>query len=104
MLRMACGRCGRLSCIVGREEEDKVEKTCNCCGTDRYEEKKIEYLYSHDGEYLIVPNTPVEVCENCGMVYYQASVLKEIERRFFAIREEVEQPDRYIQVSAKALA
>ena len=77
---------------------------CNFCGSDRYEERRIEYLYSYKGEYLLVPNTPVEVCLNCGMVYYDAAVLKEIERRFFAIHENVEQPDRYIRMPAKAYA
>jgi hypothetical protein len=38
------------------------------------------------------------------MVYYDAAVLKEIERRFFAIREKTEQPDRYIQIPQKAYA
>jgi YgiT-type zinc finger domain-containing protein len=77
---------------------------CNFCGSARYEERRIEYLYSYKGKYLLVPNTPVEVCLNCGMVYYDAAVLKEIERRFFAIHENVEQPDRYIRMPAKAYA
>ena len=51
---------------------------CSSCGSGRYEERRIEYLYSHKGKYLLVPNTPVEVCLNCGMVYYDAAVLKEI--------------------------
>jgi len=38
------------------------------------------------------------------MVYYDAVVLKEIERRFFAIQCEAEQPDRYIRVPTKAYA
>ena len=77
---------------------------CDFCDSDRYEERRIEYLYSYKGKYLLVPNTPVEVCLNCGMVYYDAAVLKEIERRFFAIHENVEQPDRYIRMPAKAYA
>jgi YgiT-type zinc finger domain-containing protein len=75
---------------------------CNFCGSDRYEERRIEYLYSYQGNYLLVPNTPVEVCLNCGMVYYDATVLKEIERRFFAIQHKTETPDRYIEIPAKA--
>jgi len=77
---------------------------CNFCASDRYEERRIEYLYSYKGKYLLVPNTPVEVCLNCGMVYYDAAVLKEIERRFFAIQRKDEKPDRYIEVPAKAYA
>ena len=71
---------------------------CNFCGSDRYEERRIEYLYSHKGHYLFVPNTPVEVCLNCGMVYYDAAVLKHIEQCFFAIHQKQQEPDRYIQM------
>jgi YgiT-type zinc finger domain-containing protein len=39
---------------------------CNFCGSDQYEERWIEYLYSHQGKYLLVPNTPVEICRNCS--------------------------------------
>ena len=77
---------------------------CNYCGSDRYEERRIEYLYSHKGQYLLVPNTPVEVCVECGMIYYDAAVLKEIEQRFFAIQSKTEQPDRYIEMPEKAFA
>lgn len=76
--------------------------TCNFCGSGQYEERKTEYLYSYAGKYLLVPNTPVEVCSNCGMVYYEATVLKEIERRFFAIDKKTEEPDRYIEIPEKA--
>lgn len=78
--------------------EQIKQKKCNFCGSEQFEERRIEYLYSYKGEYLLVPNTPVEVCTNCGMIYYDAAVLKEIERRFFAIRKNQEQPDRYIQM------
>ena len=77
---------------------------CSFCDSDRYEERRIEYLYSHKGKYLLVPNTPVEICLNCGMVYYDAAVLKEIERRFFAIQHKHEKPDRYIEMPAMAYA
>ncbi len=55
-------------------------------------------------QYLLVPNTPVEVCLQCGMLYYDAAVLKEIERRFFAIQRKAEPPDRHIEVPEKAYA
>ena len=38
------------------------------------------------------------------MVYYDAAVLEEIERPFFAIRRNVEKPDRYIEMPAMACA
>lgn len=80
-----------------------MKKTqCSFCGSDQCEERRIEYLYSHEGRYLLVPNTPVDVCLGCGMLYYDAAVLKEIERRFFAIQDKQEAPDRYIEMPAKA--
>lgn len=78
----------------------KKKVRCNFCGSDHCEERRIDYLYSHKGQYLLVPNTPVEVCLDCGMVYYDAAVLKEIERRFFAIQNKTKEPERYIQVPA----
>lgn len=74
------------------------------CGCDRYEERRIEYLYSHKGKYLLVSNTPVEVCLNCGMIYYDAVVLKEIEKHFFTIQKQDEKPDSYIEIPAKSYA
>ena len=81
-----------------------TKKRCTLCGSPHYEERRTDYLYSHKGHYLLVPNTPVEVCANCGMIYYSAAVLKEIERRFFAIQEKREIPERVIQVPTTRFA
>jgi len=35
---------------------------CNFCGSSNTEQRRIDYLYSHQGKYLLVPNTPVEIC------------------------------------------
>jgi len=78
------------------------EVRCNICGSDQFEERRTEYLYSHKGKYLLVPNTPVELCLHCGMIYYDAAVLQEIERSFFAIQNKMQAPDCYIKVPAKA--
>jgi YgiT-type zinc finger domain-containing protein len=71
---------------------------CNVCGCEIIEKSKTEYLYSYKGRYLLVPNTPVEVCLSCGMVYYSAKVLKEIESHFFAIENKTEEPDEYLAI------
>ncbi|XWK90774.1 MAG: YgiT-type zinc finger protein [Phormidium sp.] len=42
------------------------EIQCNTCGSNHYEKRRIDYLYSHQGKYLLVPNTPVEICVDCG--------------------------------------
>ncbi|MCB0111697.1 MAG: type II toxin-antitoxin system MqsA family antitoxin [Caldilineaceae bacterium] len=86
--------------MTNRNEQD----SCNFCGGTEFETRRIEYLYSHAGEYMIVPNTPVQICSNCGMLYYEAAVLKEIERRFFAIQKHIEEPDTILQVPTAVLA
>jgi len=78
--------------------------TCNFCGSDSHEERKIDYLYSFKGKYLLVTGTPVEICLKCGMIYYEAGVLKEIERQFFAIHNNIEKADSYIEVPSRAFA
>ena len=77
---------------------------CNFCGSEQYEERRIVYLYTYRGNYLLVPNTPVEICLNCGMTYYDAKVLKKIERSFFAIQTQKEKPDNYIELPSKSYA
>ncbi len=84
--------------------QTESQSKCNFCGGEEFVARRINYLYSHQGQYLIVPNTPVEICLGCGMIYYDAAVLKEIERRFFAIQRRVEQPDQYIQAPVAAFA
>ena len=80
------------------------KKKCNFCGSNDYETKKTDYLYSHKGNYLLVPNTPVEVCCSCSMVYYDASVLKRIEQHFFAIQKQEEKPDSYLKLPQLAFS
>jgi YgiT-type zinc finger domain-containing protein len=85
-------------------DKEREGVQCPFCGSNQFEEQHIEYLYSHKGKYLLVPDTPVELCLNCGMIYYDAVVLEAIERRFFAIHQKIEEPDRYIQVPTIAYA
>jgi len=44
----------------------------------------------------------VEICLNCGMIYYDAAVLKKIEHYFFAIHQKTEEPDCYLEIPVKA--
>jgi hypothetical protein len=41
-------------------------------------------------------------CKFCGMLYYDAAVLKTIERHFVAIHQHTEEPDCYIEMPTKA--
>lgn len=74
------------------------QKKCNYCGSPEYEDRKTDYLYSYKGNYLLVPDTPAEICLNCGMLYYDAKVLKEIERRFFTIQKKQGEIETYIEI------
>jgi YgiT-type zinc finger domain-containing protein len=74
------------------------QERCNFCGSTDYEERRIDYLYSHKGNYLIAQDTPVEICSDCGMVYYDAAVLKEIEEHFFAIQQRREEAENYMKL------
>ena len=88
----------------GRGVITMENKKCNFCGSTNYEKRRTDYLYSYRGNYLLVPNTPVEVCLNCGMIYFDAKVLKEIEKRFFAIQRKSEKPDGYVELPVAAYA
>lgn len=75
---------------------------CPYCGETRFAPKRVNYLYSHQSKFLLVPNTPAECCENCGMEFYAGDVVKEIERRFNAIHARQEEPDEVLQIPTKA--
>ncbi|MGI8588787.1 MAG: type II toxin-antitoxin system MqsA family antitoxin [Chloroflexia bacterium] len=74
------------------------EKRCYYCGSDQWEERKIEYLYRHKDAYLLVRDMPVEVCVNCGMIYYPGAALEAVERLFFAIQKGAAAPDRHLDL------
>ncbi len=84
--------------------EEQRETRCPFCGHPHFETHYVDYLYSYEGNYLLVPDTPVMICTSCGMVYYDAAVLEAIEEHFFAIQQEAEQPDKYIQMPLVAYA
>ena len=77
------------------------EIKCNFCGSHNYEERQIDYLYRHKGKYLLVPNTPVQICLDCGMIYYDAKILNKIEQYFFDIYQNHQQPDEYVSIPTK---
>ena len=62
-----------------------MKKTCNFCGNKNFREKRVQYVYKHDGQFLIVNNVPCEECEYCGEQYFKAEALKKIEKDFMDI-------------------
>jgi len=62
-----------------------MKRTCNFCGNKNFREKRVQYVYKHDGQFLIVNNVPCEECEYCGEQYFKAEALKKIEKDFMDI-------------------
>jgi YgiT-type zinc finger domain-containing protein len=59
-----------------------MSKTCSFCGNKNVRKKQVQYIYKHDGQFLVVDNVPCEECEYCGEQYFKAGVLKKIETDF----------------------
>ena len=59
-----------------------MEKQCSFCGNKHFHTEKIQYMYKHDGQFMMVNNVPCEVCDFCGEQYFEGNVLKYIEQQF----------------------
>lgn len=55
---------------------------CSFCGHTRCTSKTTQYIYRHNGEFLVVNNVPCQECDFCGEQYFDAAVLKRIEQDF----------------------
>lgn len=75
-----------------------MDKGCNFCGNKNFRKKDVQYIYKHDGRYLIVDNVPSEECEYCGERYFAAKTLKKIEADFNEIYTSGKEPKKKIQV------
>jgi YgiT-type zinc finger domain-containing protein len=61
-------------------------KNCAFCGNKNLNERLTQYVYRHEGEFMIVNNVPCLECEYCGEQYFAAATLKLIEKNFKAIQ------------------
>jgi YgiT-type zinc finger domain-containing protein len=68
---------------------------CYYCGSEQLEERRIRYIYSREGKDLYVPEMPVDVCLECGMIYYHGEALLKVEAKFKAIYQDNAPPDQY---------
>ena len=55
---------------------------CNFCGNKNFKDVKVQYVYTHDNNFLIVNDVPCEQCEYCGEQYFEGIVLRRIEDEF----------------------
>lgn len=80
------------------------QKICNVCGDSDFVVKKVEYVYRHNGRYMVFQDVPAEVCLRCGTRYFAADVILAIEKRFFEIYDEKQEPKRTISVPIEVFA
>ncbi len=78
------------------------EKICSFCGHSEYTTKQVEYVYRYGGHYMVFQEVPAEVCLHCGMRYFAAKTILTIEKRFFEIYHQQQQPARTMTVPVEA--
>jgi YgiT-type zinc finger domain-containing protein len=74
------------------------QKVCNFCGHFEYIEKRVEYIYRHQHRYMVFRDVPSEVCLHCGMRYFAAETILNIEQRFFEVVHNHQPPIQTITV------
>ncbi|MBF0138626.1 MAG: type II toxin-antitoxin system MqsA family antitoxin [Magnetococcales bacterium] len=77
---------------------------CPFCGHRNMADKQVEYLYRSGERFLVVTDVPCLECEFCGERYFEAVVLKKIERDFLAIQNTGKKPMKTILVPVEAYA
>nr|VFJ45782.1 MAG: YgiT-type zinc finger domain-containing protein [Candidatus Kentron sp. DK]VFJ49106.1 MAG: YgiT-type zinc finger domain-containing protein [Candidatus Kentron sp. DK] len=71
---------------------------CNFCGNKHSRETTVQYIYRHDGEFLIVNDVPCEQCAYCGEQYFEGKVLRRIEEEFARIHIQGKRPQKELRV------
>ena len=62
-------------------------QSCAFCGNKNIRQTLTEYTFRHNGEYMIFRNVPALQCEFCGEKYFDAKVLKQIEKEFLSVHK-----------------
>jgi YgiT-type zinc finger domain-containing protein len=70
--------------MVIRKDKKRLTmiKKCNFCGNINFKITNTQYIYRHNDRFLVVNNVPCEECEFCGEQYFEANVLKKIEKDY----------------------
>jgi len=55
---------------------------CVFCGHKYLQPVQTQYIYRHNGKFLIVNDVPCLQCAYCGEQYFEGHVLRNIEKRF----------------------
>lgn len=71
-------------------------KQCNFCENTSLTQKTTDYIYRHGEHFMLFKNVPAEICDYCGERYYEAKVLKAIEKEFFEVLNHRKKPTKNI--------
>ena len=71
---------------------------CHFCGNKNFKKETTQYTYKHSNKFLIVDDVPCEQCEFCGEQYFQADILKQIEKEFNAIYSQGKKVNKEITI------
>ncbi|OGL45384.1 MAG: YgiT-type zinc finger domain-containing protein [Candidatus Schekmanbacteria bacterium RBG_13_48_7] len=77
---------------------------CHFCGNKNFKDNKVQYIYRHNNQFLIVENVPCEQCEYCGEQYFEGNVLRKIEEEFHRIYIKGKKSKRELQVPIEQFA
>jgi YgiT-type zinc finger domain-containing protein len=75
-----------------------METICHFCGNKNFNRRYVQYTYQRHDQFLIVNEVPCEQCEYCGEQYFQAIVLKQIEKEFDCIYQRGKKVEKELRV------
>ncbi|MEK7449602.1 MAG: YgiT-type zinc finger protein [Planctomycetota bacterium] len=81
-----------------------MRTACNFCGNQKFQNKEVQYIYRHNGNFLIVNDVPSEECTYCGEQYFKSDVLKKIEQDFRRIYTSHGKPKHMVEVPVEEFA
>jgi YgiT-type zinc finger domain-containing protein len=64
-----------------------MNNKCIFCSNNYLIEKKVQYIYKHNSDFIIVNGVPCEECSFCGEQYFKGGELEKIEKLFFEIHQ-----------------
>ena len=71
---------------------------CHFCGNKNFKGTKVQYIYKHNNQFLIVNDVPCEQCEYCGEEYFEGNVLNQIEEEFHRIHAQGKKAKKELRV------
>jgi YgiT-type zinc finger domain-containing protein len=71
---------------------------CHFCGNKNFKQTKVQYIYKHNGKFLIMDEVPCEQCEFCGEQYFEGKILRQIEEEFNRIYVQGKKPIKELRI------